>query len=101
TAASPAEVARFLALPARLATRRLDPTVCALQVPERHGRLQVLSPRLLARAHRAGLQVHVWTVDEPAAIERLVAAGGDGLMTDRSGTLRPVLQRLGRWEEPR
>lgn len=101
TAASPPEVARFLALPARLAVLRLDPTVCALQVPERRGRLQVLSPRLLARAHRAGLQVHVWTVDEPADIERLVAAGVDGLMTDRTDTLRAVLQRLGRWEEPR
>lgn len=101
TAAAPSEIVRFIALPMPLAAWRLDPTVCALQVPERRGRLRVVTPRLIARAHRAGLHVHVWTVDEPADIERLVAAGVDGVMTDRTDTLRTVLQRLGRWEEPR
>lgn len=101
TAAAPPEVARFLALPGPLAAARLDPTVRALQIPQRRGRLRVLAPRVIRRAHRAGLHVHVWTVDEAEDIERLVAAGVDGLMTDRTDTLRTVLQRLGRWEEPR
>jgi glycerophosphoryl diester phosphodiesterase len=46
-------------------------------------------------AHANGLAVHVWTVDEVEEIERLVAAGVDGIMTDFPSVLVPVLDRLG------
>ncbi|MGZ0710921.1 glycerophosphodiester phosphodiesterase family protein (plasmid) [Coraliomargarita sp. W4R53] len=54
----------------------------ALQIPERQGGLRVLTPRLLDAAHRHGVEVHVWTVNEPADMERLVAMGVDGIVTD-------------------
>ncbi|WP_159498815.1 glycerophosphodiester phosphodiesterase family protein [Microbacterium sp. 18062] len=56
----------------------------ALQVPERRGALRVVSPRLIEAAHRAGVEVHVWTVNDPADMRRLVAAGVDGIVTDRA-----------------
>jgi glycerophosphoryl diester phosphodiesterase len=56
----------------------------ALQIPERHRGLRVLSPRLLDAAHARGVEVHVWTVNDPADMQRLLALGVDGLVTDRA-----------------
>jgi glycerophosphoryl diester phosphodiesterase len=63
----------------------------ALQVPARHGSLTVVDRRFVAAAHRRGLHVHVWTVDEPAEMRRLLALGVDGLMSDRPDLLREVV----------
>jgi glycerophosphoryl diester phosphodiesterase len=53
------------------------------QVPERAGGHHVVSPRFIGAAHRAGLAVEVWTVDEPADMARLLAWGVDGLISNR------------------
>jgi glycerophosphoryl diester phosphodiesterase len=55
----------------------------AFQLPERSGRLTVVSPRFIRLAHRAGLALQVWTVNEEADIRRLLGWGVDGLITDR------------------
>ncbi len=54
----------------------------ALQVPEYFGLRRVLSPCLIAAAHRVGLEVHVWTVNQPLQIGRLIDWGVDGIMSD-------------------
>lgn len=56
----------------------------ALQIPERVGRIRLLSPALVETAHAAGLEVHVWTVNDEADMRRLLALGVDGLVTDRA-----------------
>jgi len=56
----------------------------ALQIPERHGALRVLSPRLIDAGHRHGVEVHVWTVNDPERMTELVQAGVDGIITDRA-----------------
>lgn len=96
TSAHVAEVAAYRLLPGRLA-RVVAPRARALQVPVRRGRLRVLTPALLRRAHAAGLEVHVWTVDEADEMERLLDAGVDGLMTDRTDILGDVLRGRGLW----
>lgn len=58
--------------------------VDAVQVPERRGVIRVLTPRLIDYAHRASVEVHVWTVNHPDDMRRLVALGVDGLVTDRA-----------------
>jgi glycerophosphoryl diester phosphodiesterase len=67
------------------------------QVPVRHGRLRVVDKRLIAAARRRGIEVHVWTVDEPGQMRELIDLGVDGLMTDRPGVLRDVLRGRGMW----
>ncbi|WP_051137902.1 glycerophosphodiester phosphodiesterase family protein [Leucobacter chironomi] len=56
----------------------------ALQIPERQGPIRVLGPRLLDAAHRAGVEVHVWTVNDPQRMLQLVSGGVDGVVTDRA-----------------
>jgi glycerophosphoryl diester phosphodiesterase len=93
TSAGPAEVVAALGA-ARLG-RPLGGAADAYQVPERSGRLRVVTPRFVEAAHRAGKQVHVWTVNEPAAMNRLLDLGVDGLVTDRADLLDAVLVERG------
>jgi glycerophosphoryl diester phosphodiesterase len=91
TSASEAEIRRFFYACKARVTRWLRPPYDALQVPELHGRIRIVSPTFIAAAHRLGLDVHVWTVDERGAMERLLALGVDGLMTDRPDVLAEVM----------
>lgn len=91
TSASATEVRNFVLTAAIRATRWMRPAYDALQVPEWHRGIRVVSPATVAAAHRLGVKVHVWTVDERADMERLLAMGVDGLMTDRPDTLAEVL----------
>ena len=56
---------------------------CAFQVPERAGRLRVVSRAFVAQAHRDNARVDVWVVDAAEDIERLFSWGVDGIITDR------------------
>ena len=97
TSASPAEVAAYV-LPAGRLARPADPGgSTALQVPHRPAGSRRHSPRLVRRAHAAGLQVHVWTVDDPDEMRVLLDRGVDGLMTDRTDILGDVLRERGPW----
>ncbi|WP_086159529.1 glycerophosphodiester phosphodiesterase [Streptomyces marincola] len=52
-------------------------------------------PGYVARAHRAGHEVHVWTVDDPADVELCARLGVDAIITNRPRTVREQLDRLG------
>lgn len=80
-----ATIARVRALTAiGLSPARVLREVDALQIPKRFGIVPVFSPGLVRAAHRAGVEVHVWTVNDPAEMRALVAAGADGIVTDRA-----------------
>jgi glycerophosphoryl diester phosphodiesterase len=81
----------------RLVTRRALRGVQALQVPVRYGAVTVVTPGFVKRAHRLGLQVHVWTINEPSEMHRLLDLGVDGIVTDRADLLKVVLQQRGAW----
>ncbi|MGW2373353.1 MULTISPECIES: glycerophosphodiester phosphodiesterase [Kitasatospora] len=72
--------------------------VCA-QVPERHRGVRVVDRAFVRAAHRLGLQVHVWTVDDPTRIRALLDLGVDGIMADRIDVLRDVLGERGCWTD--
>jgi glycerophosphoryl diester phosphodiesterase len=76
---------------------RLPAGAVAAQVPPRARRLTVVDRRFVSYAHRLGLQVHCWTIDEPHEMTRLLDLGVDGIMTDRLQTLRDVYTARGLW----
>lgn len=53
-----------------------------VQVPMRWRGLSIVTPRFIETAHEAGLDVHVWTVNDPEQMRELLALGVDGLVTD-------------------
>lgn len=53
------------------------------QVPETAQGHRVVSPRFVRHAHRCGLRVQVWTVNDEADMRRLLAWGVDALISDR------------------
>jgi glycerophosphoryl diester phosphodiesterase len=66
----------------------------ALQVPTTFKGLTVVDDKLVRAAHRNGIQIHVWTVDEPSEMRRLLNLGVDGLMSDRPDRLAALLAVL-------
>lgn len=101
TSASPPEVAAFVASPSSRLSRALARHPVALQVPHRNGPIPVVTGSFVARAHRAGLHVHVWTIDNRDEMQQLLDLGVDGLITDRTDVLRDVLRERRQWSEDR
>lgn len=100
TAMGPREVARLWAA-SRLGTAAgllgFVPRAPAAQVPTHRGRLRVVDERFIAHAHRVGVDVHVWTIDDPETISALLDMGVDGIMTDRLDILADVYRARGLW----
>lgn len=96
SALGPTEALRLRTVPF-VGARRPATVNRVAQLPFRIGRLPVVDARLLLRAHRRGLAVHVWTVNDAAEMRRLLDLGVDGIMTDRADLLRDVLRERGAW----
>ena len=74
-----------------------DVLLVPASVPLRAGRLQIVTARFIAAAHRHGKHVHVWTIDDAYEMRRLLDLGVDGLVSDRIDVLKDVLVERGAW----
>jgi glycerophosphoryl diester phosphodiesterase len=100
TSASSREVRSFLLAAVSHTASWLRPSYDALQVPDTYGAVRVVSRTSVEAAHRIGLEVHVWTVDDRAQMRALLELGVDGLMTDRPDILAEVLAEANRASQP-
>jgi glycerophosphoryl diester phosphodiesterase len=93
-AASPVGVgAMRVAVPRRVLAPQLRRLwVRCAQIP-----VSVATESFLRRSHAAGLQVHVWTVNDRNVMTDLLDLGFDGIMTDETEMLRDVLAGRGQW----
>jgi glycerophosphoryl diester phosphodiesterase len=64
-----------------------------VQLPEHHQGRRILTPRLIRDLHHQGVHVHVWTVNDPADMDRLLDWGVDGIVSDRPDVLARILER--------
>jgi glycerophosphoryl diester phosphodiesterase len=46
----------------------------------------------IRRAHRRGMKVYVWTVNDPVQMSVMISRGADGLITDYPDVARHVLE---------
>lgn len=70
-----------------------------VQVPVVHERTRVVDAPFVATCHDLGLQVHVWTVNDPTEMRALLDLGVDGLISDRTRELKAVLLERGAWTD--
>jgi glycerophosphoryl diester phosphodiesterase len=61
-----------------------------IQVPPRRGAIPLVSARFVGAAHRAGLPVHVWTVNDQQTMHELLDLGVDAIISDRTHLLADV-----------
>ena len=71
------------------------PPGVAFQVPEYKGLRRVVSKSVIEAVHAYSVEVHVWTVNEPVHIARLLSWGVDGIMTDDPARLHIIVQHWG------
>lgn len=96
TSASSAGVVKALlatALAPRDVLRRVLAGISAVQVPEKAGGVRIVTHRFVRAMHSIGVEVHVWTVNEFADMERLLSLGVDGLVTDRTDLAVEAISR--------
>ena len=95
TSAGPTEVLRaWTSAWVRNPTRVAD----AMQVPRSYRGLPVITQRTVEAFRTAGMDVHVWTVDDPVSMGVLIDWNVDGIITDRPDILRGVLESRGLWQ---
>lgn len=68
-----------------------------LQFPPAHKNIPMVTKASVAYAHKIGLQVHVWTINDELTMHKLLDMGVDGIMTDDCGLLKSVLQSRNLW----
>jgi glycerophosphoryl diester phosphodiesterase len=76
---------------------RLRPAVTAAQVPVGSKGIRIVDVAFVRTCHRAGIAVHVWTIDDRSEMESLLDLEVDGIMTDRPSLLKEVLEHRGQW----
>jgi len=82
------EVAEFVSRVQNGTTAQYSPAGRALQIPPRFGDIELVTPAAVAAAHALGLEMHVWTINDPEEIDRLLALHVDGIMSDLPGVAR-------------
>lgn len=94
TSAGSREIARFLLL-SRLRLTFLcgELPFRAFQVPLSAGPISVVTRTFVEAAHRCGVEVHPWTVNDPDDMRRLIDLGVDGIITDYPDRLVDILRR--------
>ncbi|HJU11932.1 MAG TPA: glycerophosphodiester phosphodiesterase [Candidatus Binataceae bacterium] len=63
----------------------------ALQIPPEHDGFKLATPEVVAAAHRNGLEVHVWTINDRPEMEQMLSLGVDGIMTDHPSRLLDLI----------
>jgi glycerophosphoryl diester phosphodiesterase len=95
TSLGPHGIARLRAASFGIRTGRF--AAGCVQVPTDHRGRTLCDRRFVDTAHRRRLPIHVWTIDDRAEMAHLLDLGVDGIMTDRPGVLKEVLQARGQW----
>lgn len=99
TSMGPAELARFRAASLGLAPAASFVAPCA-QIPLEVSGKTLLDSDLIAAAARLGIELHIWTINAPSEMQRLIDLGVDGIITDDPAALKQVLADNELWGQP-
>jgi glycerophosphoryl diester phosphodiesterase len=93
TSAGRSEMVSLFVLSTPFLEATYSPASSAAQVPEYEGSLHVLTARFVDAAQSRDMEVHAWTINDEADMERLIALGVDGIITDYPDRLLALLGR--------
>jgi glycerophosphoryl diester phosphodiesterase len=71
------------------------PKVDAFQIPVEDSGFDLTDQKLIDGAHRLGMEIHYWTIDDLKTMETLIDAGADGILTNRPDLLLELLEKKG------
>lgn len=77
--------------------RRLVRDIDVLQIPTKHSGVKLTTEANIRRAHKLGLKIHVWTINDATQMHELFDLGVDGIMSDRADLLAEVMHQRGYW----
>jgi glycerophosphoryl diester phosphodiesterase len=86
------EIIRFVTLSKLHATKLFRKRGGLFEVPIKRGRIKIVSKAFVRAAHRKGIRVFVWTVNDPATISYLCGLCIDGIYTDDLPTARKTVE---------
>jgi glycerophosphoryl diester phosphodiesterase len=81
------------------AVARLAAGLHALQIPTHSGKINLSTGKFVQAMHDAGLELHYWTINDPAQMLELLQLGADGLVTDRADLAVEVVERFRRFNQ--
>ncbi|WP_409303405.1 glycerophosphodiester phosphodiesterase [Peribacillus sp. SCS-155] len=87
------EVTRFVIFHKIFLPNLYSPDVDAFQVPTEESIFDLTDGNLIRGAHRRGLQMHYWTIDDPKTMEKLLKSGADGILTNRPDLLLELMNK--------
>ncbi len=93
TSGGEAEIRNFYILHLIGLHRLLRPAAHSFQLPEYRGRTHLLSRRMLRAMRHSGIDVHVWTIEDPHDMQRMIDLGVDGIITNRPFELNRLLNK--------
>jgi len=93
TSASPREAVSFFLRERGGIETSYSPPMQALQIPTSIGGIDIVTKEFVEAAHERNLKVHVWTINSPEEMQRLIDLSVDGIMTDYPNELLKILGR--------
>jgi glycerophosphoryl diester phosphodiesterase len=100
TSATFKEVLSFVVLNRFFLGGLYRPRAEAFQVIPKAGAIEILTPRFITTAKRLNVRIHVWTINDPDELERFLAMGVDGIMTDFPDRLLEIIPGSGVKPDP-
>lgn len=68
------------------------PETDSFQIPTEDSGFDLTDKKLIDGAHRRGMQIHYWTIDDPKEMKKLIKAGADGILTNRPDLLLKLME---------
>ncbi|WP_044339090.1 glycerophosphodiester phosphodiesterase [Rossellomorea aquimaris] len=87
------EAKKFVLLHTFFLRNLYKPTVDAFQLPLQERNIDLTRSTLIQGAHRKGIHIHYWTINDKETMKMLVTRGADGIITDRPDLLMEVLDK--------
>lgn len=87
------EVTKFVVFHKFFLRNLYQPETDSFQLPTEDSGFDLTDKKLINGAHRRGMQIQYWTIDDPKTMKKLIDSGADGILTNRPDLLLDLLKQ--------